>query len=193
MHMPEAVNTRGYALQLVRQGWTAERPAPAGCVENAFGGRMRDQDIDIGWNACPCRREPWPILEECMGPQLWHPRRTEDSEASKIDSFILQEMRIPKRLRSMRQIGFENAIMIAARAQDAVEFLPPEPRVHRPNLLGCPAGEIEHVAAMDQQIAGGQVDLIMPAMRIADDRNARFHEDAYQPALTLEALVHMLG
>ncbi len=65
--------------------------------------------------------------------------------------------------------------MIAARAKNSRESLLPEPSVYRCKILRRFVEEIEHVAAMDQQVTRWQVDFCMPAVCVAYDGDAGFH------------------
>ena len=93
-----------------------------------------------------------------MAGQIIHPGRAMDPQAAKLDRLVIQKPGVAKRLRALGQRGFNIDVMVAASAQYALEPLPPEPVVHLGHLPGVLVPQLEHVAAMDQQIPRWQAE-----------------------------------
>ncbi len=107
--------------------------------------------------------------------QVGHPRRAEDRQAAELDHLVAEVVSVLQRLRLSHQCRFEFAVMIPAGVEDALELLAAEPCIDAGELLGRPAEQIADVAAVDQQVARRQHEVLVAAVRVADDRDAGLH------------------
>ena len=107
-----------------------------------------------------------------MRSQLRRPWRAEEPDSSEIVDLVRQINSVTERPSGVSGSLLQGDVVIAARAQNQIKIEGAEPFVHALYVAAGLLKEVEHVAAVNKDIAGRQIDAIVQIVSIADDCNA---------------------
>lgn len=129
---------------------------------------MRNQHIHIIGDLSPSARQLVVILKEGLTVEVRHPGRAEENDVLKRKTLALKKNCIAKGPVRVQRPFLQLKVVVPARTENELKVLPAEPVIHALKIIVGLVKHVEHVAAVDQHLAGQISKAFLRSMRVTD-------------------------